>query len=743
MKKTIPLVLLTVLLTCCSQEKKMLRQAANAVERSEFEKAVSYYDQILNKDSGSFFGNAGKGIVLSEFMGRHEAAIPYLERARRNTPEKTKPILNSNLGKSYHFVGNYERALYYYGQSQKDNDPKWADYDEFLSKRIADCKYAIEHPKIALPENQSITNVGTTINTDKPEYTPVVSNGKMYFTSKRPDSKNEKKNGIDGRYYEAIYVSDIQGDGTFSPPKRYTIPRSKKNGEAIMTISPDGSKMYVYRSGKIMETDMTSPDHKTEPLDKNVNFTSLQNHAALTADGNTMYFTAESENGRGGTDIFVTTRGDDGKWTEPKMLDFTINTEYDEEAPFVNEAGVLFFASNGHPGYGGFDIYKSSYVNGSWTQPENLGQPINSPGDDIYFSLAANSSKGYYASARPGGYGDLDIYKVHYVSTETSPCKPDEMLMINSTPDLNNPMVQTISLNVPEPYRNNVRSYRWDINGQPVAETSSSFQHTFTKADEYRIGAQLLVYCDTCPTLITRCSEKALTIDAPKVLTKEGEDRQNVLAGADTHSKNKKDKKRTNNEKSTANGMNDKIVASQSKRSSKTEPTDKEVAANGPSPDATSDSRESNASSETSSNSFISEADLTAMNWNVKTPSFGYNEFNVQDDIKGALDQNIEVMKSKNNLVLVINGYADSRGSAEYNKHLSLKRANAVKDYFISHGIPSKRIKSVKGLGESELVNNCSDGVECSEELHQQNRRVKVNVLPGTVKSSGSITINK
>lgn len=152
MKTALQLVCIILLLSGCSQEKKLLREAANAVERSNYEKAIANYDEILKKNSNSFFGNAGKGVVLSEFMGRHEQALPYLETALKNTPEKTRPVLHSNLGKSYHFVGNFERALFYYSKSQKDNDPTWADYDEFLSKRIADCKYAIEHPRVALPE---------------------------------------------------------------------------------------------------------------------------------------------------------------------------------------------------------------------------------------------------------------------------------------------------------------------------------------------------------------------------------------------------------------------------------------------------------------------------------------------------------------------------------------------------------------------------------------------------------------
>src|ERR1041384_4893364 len=98
MKKIVPLVLLSLAFTFCSQEKKLLRQASNAVDRSDFDKANGYYDQIIQKNENSFFGNAGKGVVLSEFQGRHEQAIPYLEKALANSPpEKNKSILNGDL----------------------------------------------------------------------------------------------------------------------------------------------------------------------------------------------------------------------------------------------------------------------------------------------------------------------------------------------------------------------------------------------------------------------------------------------------------------------------------------------------------------------------------------------------------------------------------------------------------------------------------------------------------------------
>jgi outer membrane protein OmpA-like peptidoglycan-associated protein len=767
MKKTIPLVLFILLFAFCSQEKKLLRHAANSVERSDFDKAISYYDQVLQKDESSFFGNAGKGVVLSEFMGRHEQAIPYLEKALKNTPDKTKPILNSNLGKSYHFMGNYERALLYYGKSQKDNDPKWADYDEFLNKRIADCRYAIDHPKIALPENQQITNAGTTINTELPEYTPVVANGKMYFTSKRKDTPKEKKNGIDGKFFEAIYVSNINPDGSFSTPERYTLPKSSKGGEAIMSISPNGQKMFVYKGGKIYESDLNSPDHKTEVMDDNINFASLQNHASLTPDGKTLYFTSESDAGRGGTDIFIATKNSDGTWSDPKILDFTINTEFDEDAPFVNEAGTLFFSSNGHPGYGGFDVYKSNYVNGAWTKPENLGQPINSPGDDIYFTLRPNSSKGYYASARPGGHGDLDIYKVHYISSETAPCKGDDDLTINATPDLNNPMMQNVTLAVPDSYKNNVRSYRWDVNGQALAETSPSFQYTFPKTDTYKINAQIVVFCDSCPTLVAKCAQKEISVEQPPVLTSNDADnsrgknnknakdkaaKEDKTALANNSAKNSKKQSSetdmtatTNADESTADhqaagsGTGKKSKTAKDDLADNTNSGTKGSAGGKNKIETVSDNNGSSYTSNTGE-AFLNDGQLKELNWNTTPAKFDFNTYVLNESTKGILDQNIEVMKNKNNLMVEINGYADSRGSSEYNKQLSLKRANSVKHYFVSHGIANKRIKSVNGLGEAELLNNCSDGVECSDDEHQVNRRVKVNVIAGPAKNNGSIT---
>jgi outer membrane protein OmpA-like peptidoglycan-associated protein len=132
---------------------------------------------------------------------------------------------------------------------------------------------------------------------------------------------------------------------------------------------------------------------------------------------------------------------------------------------------------------------------------------------------------------------------------------------------------------------------------------------------------------------------------------------------------------------------------------------------------------------------------LTGINWNVSAAYFDYDDYSLRSDAKAVLDQNILVLKNKDNIWININGYADSRGSSEYNKALSAKRVNTVKQYLISNGVPAKRIKETHAYGETQLVNTCSDDKECEESEHQKNRRVKFDVLQNTVKSPGSITL--
>ena len=676
----------------CSEEKKLIRKASNAVDVYDYDKAISYYDQVLAKDSNSYYANAGKGIVLSEYMGRHDKAIPYLEKAIKKSPSKTSMKINNDLGKSYHYIGNYPRALNFYEKTLPYNKEDNPDYDMFLYKRMADCKYALEHPEVAAPEQQSVKNVGPVINTEMPEYGPVYTNGDLIFTSKRKDSPKEKKNGVDRRYFESMYISSLS-NGAFSPVRRFTRPDYaedsdfKSGGESVVSASPDGKTLYIFRGSKLYEAKLNDSTKNEHLMGSNVNISYLQTHAFVSPDNKVLFFTSISEKGFGGMDIYRSLKGEDGKWQDPQILPSTINSGYNEDAPFMTQDGTLFFASNGLPGYGGYDVYKTRLVNGEWTAPENLGQPINTAGDDMYFALNPNSSKGFYSSDRPGGKGDLDIYYVHYVSKEIPECKGmDTLIVINAVQNPTNSMSYNFSVQIPEYYKNNVKSVNLNVEEKAVSLASGSADYTFSSANNYMVSAKVVVYCDTCPALIALCTEKEITVGEEMFVKT---DSSALKAAQDLAAAEK------------AN-----ILDKNSRKKIKTPNTI---------------NREE-----------LSQQQLAVLGWDSTPAYFEYDRYALDGNARKLLDQNISVMKKNTDLVVVVNGYADSRGTDVYNKNLSFQRANSVKKYLMEKGISKYRITTVNAYGESRIENGCTDDTVCDEEQHKLNRKVNFNVLSNT-----------
>ena len=696
MKKIILSGILLGIAISCSEQKKCVRKGAIAVDQCDFEKAISYYDQLISKDNDSYFGNAGKGIVLSEYMEKHEEAIPYLEKALKNTPEKTAFKINYDLGKSYHRIGNYNRALYFYAKAVPYNKDDNSDYDIYLVKRIADCKYALAHTEIAPQGLQSVKNVGWPINTGSPEYGPVYVGGRMIFTSQRKDSPKEKKSIANGNYYESMYISYFE-QGNFTIPKRFTLPDYRKNSkflkhnESVLSGSEDGKKLFIYRDGNIYEANVYDTTRKADKLNKNINLSDFQCHANLCSNGKTLFFTSESEKGVGGTDIYKSEKDNNGNWSKPNLLN-GVNTVFNEDSPYLSEDGTLYFSSNGLPGYGGYDVYKTRYENGQWTTPENLGQPINSAGDDLYFALKPTSSYGYYASSRVGGVGDMDIYNVHYVSAVIPECKTitDSIFAVNITPNPLKKLTYQLSIQVPEEYSKSEKSYTWKINDEILTESVTSFDHTFNNPGTYTVSAKVVVYCDTCPSMIALCSEKTIAaldkvINENDITANFNEDsiKNSILKISETTS-NKNVSSKTINKNKLVNNYID--------------------------------------------NAALNNEELKAIGWNNTFAYFDFNKADLREDAKTIIDNNLSVLQKNKNLHISIHGYTDSRGTDSYNKRLSARRSASIRSYLEKNGISSSRIISTYFLGEKNLVNNCGDDVECAEAEHQLNRRVEFKV---------------
>lgn len=276
--------------------------------------------------------------------------------------------------------------------------------------------------------NVEIKNLGPQINSTFPDYAPLISadGNMMIFTSRRPLLEKDvlnRKEGTENVY--ATYYDDKHAKWLVTFLLGPTINLPEIDNSAI-ALSNDGQRMLLYRGGNeenangdILESVLTGeewsdPVRLPPPINSEFNETS----ASISPDGRTIYFVSDRKWGYGGRDIWYSTQDDAGVWGDAINMGNLINSSEDEEGVFIHPNGkIIFFSSKGHNSIGGYDIFSSVYdeTTQAWTQPESLGSPINTTGDDIYFVLQANGKTGYYASSNKKGYGSLDIYSISFL----------------------------------------------------------------------------------------------------------------------------------------------------------------------------------------------------------------------------------------------------------------------------------------------------------------------------------------
>lgn len=263
--------------------------------------------------------------------------------------------------------------------------------------------------------------LGLNINSKFDEYAPIVTADglQLFFTSRRPFTDKEIKKEKSSK--EKIYISTRKSDkDEWNPavPLPPSINDPLKNISDI-AITNDGQKLLIYfddeGNGEIYEselkgTEWTSPKSLGFPINTEYH----ESSASFAPDGKTLYFVSNRKGGIGGRDIWMSTRTPDGKWTTPINLGEPINTPDDEEGVFIHPDGkTMFFSSKGHKGKGGYDVFVSVNDEGHWSDPINLGEPVNGPGDDVFLVLTANGKKGYFSSE--GSSKDKDIYELEFI----------------------------------------------------------------------------------------------------------------------------------------------------------------------------------------------------------------------------------------------------------------------------------------------------------------------------------------
>ena len=405
-------------------------EANKLMEEKFWDQAVKEWREVLAMDPKNINVNYKLGFCLLQTETEKVEALKYLEIATSerfssgydpyDVKEKQAPI----------------EALYYLAIAQHLNlqfdrsNESLETMQEVISKNHKLSKaisYAmainIEAKKqIANPKEFKIKNLGQVVNSKYADFSPVVTfdESSLFFTSRRmrPDSTNANiKDFITDKYRDDIYVVFKNKNGEWVTPELLNL--NSDDHDATISVSPDGNTLFIYQDslgdGQVKYSTLIGETWSTPAkLGSDINSKYWETHCTISANGSELYFVSDRPKGSGGRDIYKCLKGENGVWGVSQNLGSLVNTEYDEDAPFLSADGkYLYFASKGHNTMGGFDLFVCERdASGNWQAPVNMGYPLNTVDDDIFFQPTSDGKRAYYSSRRDGGKGDLDVYEV-------------------------------------------------------------------------------------------------------------------------------------------------------------------------------------------------------------------------------------------------------------------------------------------------------------------------------------------
>lgn len=577
--------------------------------------------------------------------------------------------------------GEYTELRFWLGMSLKANG-KYADAKEMFNQYITDGqdKALVDRAKLEIkgcdlartakqPENLLIGNVGKKVNSPQTEASPNLSGGELYFTSLQA-KEVITIDGKEGDWYTKIYSAQ-PGEKEFLDPKPMGENINREGWhQGNVSISRDGKTMYFTRvelennamkTSKIYYSKKGSDGWGAANEVQGVNGEYIAKHPCegeLFGE-KVLFFVADVPGGKGGFDIYYSTRKSDGVFGPPVNLGDLINTAGEEASPFYRD-GKLFFSSNGRPSLGGLDVFESQWNGSVWSDPKPLPYGINSTLDDLYYSQVGDGMFGFLVSNRPG-INNLksktccdDIYAWEFERVKVELLAKTFRLKRKGEKE-NQPLkkctvvVYDVTNKTPLPV---------DERTNPEA---NEFNFVLQPEKNYQVIASCVGYESDTLDFETIGVKKSVKIDKKLTLRLE----RPVTVEVDTIIK-----------------QNEPI--------------------------------------------------------RLDNILYDFNKADIRPDAEPDLQFLTDLLNKYPDMKIELSSHTDSRGSNESNQSLSQRRAESARNWIVAKGIAGDRIVA-KGYGESQLLNKCADGVECSEEEHQLNRRTEFKIISGPT----TITVEK
>lgn len=661
-----------------------------------------------------------------------DLAVKYFMRVYRQDPQYRFDI-EYWIAKSYQYGLEFDKAISYYNlyKDKLAKKPNYQGKDKVdvttIDRHLYECQNGKEY--VSNPGNYSIVNIGREINSEFDDYGPVLNENEdeIVFTTRRRDDNLNQNVADDNKPWEDIFYSR-KASGTWAYAKNIGIPVNTPTHDSNLALSADAGTLFSYYDGG--GGDIYYSERKNDgtwsqptPLPGIINSSFEEKSVTISKDEKTLYFTSNRPGGYGGTDLYRATKDSRGEWSTVKNLGPEINTEFDEDGPFIDFDGVtLYFSSKGHKGMGGHDIFKATYdpAKNEWTKPENLGYPINTPDDDIYFIVNQDGKRAYYSSVREDGMGYQDIYIITIPDgiknlepvTAKAPDPKTKQLLDSAkttptatvkTPPVETPPVATIT------------PPKTDPTPMEPAKTDPAKTKTQPKTEPTKTAA----VAKTEPVKTPPKTAEPKKIIKPIQYQVSIVDQDGKPVGAKVRMAGAKDNVIVSM-KSLGSGVYEFSV-----KSDKPKDYRLTVEAEG----YVFQNLNVHVEGATEKDKIL-DRKIEMRRLSVGTTSilrniyFDVNRATFKTESYGELNKLEAMMRQNQNLMVEIGGHTDASGGKPYNSYLSQRRAEAVKDYLTKKGIDARRVNA-KGYGESKPLASNDD----ENEGREFNRRVEFKVL--------------
>lgn len=714
MKKFTLIIILTLVSVSAFSQRAIIRRADRMYNTLAYSDAIPLYEYLLKRDSTRITPMRKLADCYRLTSNTKKSEYWYSRLVNNDVQVMSKFYYAEALLKN----GKYSEARTWFTNPAVTamNDPRVADY----LKSLDDLDMLMNADTASV----KIRKLG--FNNSESDYAPAILNNDIVFASSRTYSNWVKRShSWTDEKFVSLFISSSDDDYASIAP--YAPELRTKFNTGPVAFNKDHTLMYYtvnnpkkksakgFKNLRILTARYEKNKWKKTAAFPYNSMDYANAHPALSEDGKTLYFVSDRPGGFGGMDIYRCTLKEDMTWDAPVNMGAIVNSVGDELFPFVSDEGRLYFASNGHGGLGGLDLFSYNLASNA-QKVENLGGPLNSSEDDFGLVMFPGSVKGFFSSDRGNNGINDDIYsfviqqgrgyKIYVVDSLSGELIAGSSIKVTS-PDIIDPVVPAS-----------------ETGRFSVLLAKEKLFTVYASADQYQAKTQPLESPDANSVFvvklakINRCSLQGTVtnkdtgekIDSALVIITDRTNNKVVLEFYTGKDGMYKYEDVTKGSVYEIKITKDRFFSAEGLLNAK----DAVCGVAG--------ARDMG---------YVRDLQMAPIvigkAIKIENIYFDLNKWNIRKDAAVELDKIVTLMNENPDIIIELGSHTDARGSDASNMTLSDKRAKSSAAYIISKGISENRIKG-KGYGESMLVNECGNGVTCTEEEHQQNRRTEFKV---------------